>query len=227
MKLQSLFSWNEFPEKHIVDPDLEVTGLAFDSRKVGPGFVFFALHGSNTDGHLYIPKAIQNGAIGVVFSDVAMPLDVNTVSWIRVDDVRRTLARVADRYFQHPSAQLRITGVTGTNGKTTTCFFLRNIWEENGYPCGLLTTVKNIIGPDESEAKNTTEESLSLQMDLAAMRDKGIRHAVLEVSSHGLALGRVEGILFDTAVVTNVVAEHLEFHKTFENYFTSKKKLLS
>ena len=213
--------------KHILDENAEISGIAFDSRQIRPGFLFFAFSGTNTDGHRFIDKAIENGAAVVVFSDPTVVFSAHEkVSWVRVDDGRKALAQAADNFYSHPSGQMKIYGVTGTNGKTSTCFLLRNILEEAGHACGLMTTPKNIIGPDIYEAINTTEESLQIQAFLRGMIDKGIHQAILEVSSHGLALGRVQDILFDTAVITNLVAEHLEFHKNFEHYFFSKKKLI-
>lgn len=227
MILKKLFNLNEYLYKNIVDDQLEVSGLTFDSRLVRPGYGFFAFHGTNTDGHLFIENAIDQGAVVIVYSDPHFSFPTHRkVSWIRVDDGRKTMAEAADRFYGYPSRKMRLFGVTGTNGKTSTCFFLRNMLEEAGNACGLMTTPKNIIGPDIYEAINTTEESLQIQACLQSMLDKGIRQAVLEVSSHGLALGRVEGLLFDAAVVTNLVAEHLEFHKSFDHYFTSKKKLI-
>ncbi|HHT10464.1 MAG TPA: UDP-N-acetylmuramoyl-L-alanyl-D-glutamate--2,6-diaminopimelate ligase [Candidatus Atribacteria bacterium] len=227
MILKKLFNLNEYLYKNIFDDQLEVSGLAFDSRLVRPGCVFFAFPGANTDGHLFIEDAIKRGAKVIVYSDPSFSFPTHgKVSWIRVDDERKTMAQTAARFYDHPSREMRLFGITGTNGKTSTCFFLRSILEEDGHACGLMTTPKNIIGPDIYEAINTTEESLQIQACLKSMIKIGIRQAVLEVSSHGLALGRVEGLLFDTAVVTNLVAEHLEFHKSFEHYFFSKKKLI-
>jgi len=227
LKLKELISIDEYSHKNVINEEAEITGIALDSRRVRPGFIFFAFTGTNTDGHQFIEKAIENGAIAVVFTNphFIFPQQYE-VSWVYVPDGRKVLAQAADRFYQHPSLQMKIIGVTGTNGKTTTCFFLRNIFEENGTACGLMTTPKNIIGPDIFEALNTTEESLQIHALLRDMLDKGIQQAVLEVSSHGLALGRVNEILFDTAVVTNVVAEHLEFHKSFDNYFLCKRKLI-
>lgn len=227
MILKELFHFNDYLHKQILDGQTEINGLTFDSRFVRQGFIFFAFPGTNTDGHLFIADAVARGASVIVYSDPNISFPAHwRVSWIRVDDVRKTMAQAAARFYEHPSREMRLFGVTGTNGKTSTCFFLRNILEENGSACGLMTTPKNIIGPDIYEAINTTEESLQLQANLRMMLDKGIRQAVLEVSSHGLALGRVEGLFFDAAVFTNVVAEHLEFHKSFEHYFSSKKKLI-
>jgi len=216
-----------FEEGKIENPEEEVRGLVFDSRRVQPGYVFFALPGSNTDGHFYIEEAIKRGATLVVLEkkEFALPPQVK-VSWVLVPEGRKALALASSFFYGDPSSSLRVMGVTGTNGKTTTCFFLRAIWEKSGFPCGLLTTARNIIGPKEEEAINTTEESLSLYRHLYEMQKMGIKNAVVEVSSHALALRRVEGIKFDSALVTNLIPEHMEFHRTFEHYFESKRKLL-
>ncbi|QPM66936.1 UDP-N-acetylmuramoyl-L-alanyl-D-glutamate--2,6-diaminopimelate ligase [Atribacter laminatus] len=227
MILKKLFNLNEYGYKNIVDDQLKISGLAFDSRLVRPGYLFFAIPGINTDGHLYIEDAIKRGAAVIVYSDPEISFPPHREqTWIRVVDVRKTMAQISAQFYDHPSREMRLFGVTGTNGKTSTCFFLRNILEDDGHACGLMTTPKNIIGPDVYEAINTTEESLQIQACLKSMLNKGIRQAVLEVSSHGLALGRVDGLFFDAAVITNLVAEHLEFHKSFEHYFSSKKKLI-
>ena len=227
MILKDLLNINEYPYKQILDDQIDISGITFDSRLVHPGYIFFAFPGTNTDGHLYIEKAIEKGAAVIIYSDPNFSIPTNRkVSWIRVDDGRKNMAQIAARFYGNPSRQMRLFAVTGTNGKTSTCFLLRNILEEDGNACGLMTTPKNIIGPDIYEAINTTEESLQLQTYLKSMLNKGIHQAVVEVSSHGLALGRVEGLLFDAAIVTNLVAEHLEFHKNFEHYFSSKKKLI-
>ncbi|HSV31211.1 MAG TPA: UDP-N-acetylmuramoyl-L-alanyl-D-glutamate--2,6-diaminopimelate ligase [Atribacteraceae bacterium] len=208
--------------------DCEVRGLAADSRHVRPGYVFFALPGANTDGHLFLNEAIDRGAVLVVIQDRnSIPEIQDHVPYILVSNVREAMAHISTVFYGHPSRKMHVVGITGTNGKTTTCFLLHSIFEEGGWPCGLLTTVKNLIGNEEYESVNTTEDALSVSSRLDALLKKGIRHTVMEVSSHGLALGRVAEILFDTAVVTNLVSEHLEFHGTYDHYFASKKKLLS
>lgn len=226
MRIKDALSVLPYIETRIDDEMLEIRGIAFDSRRVSPGYVFFALCGSNTDGHLYLEEALKNGAVLVV-GERREPLQKlsGRISWILVEDGRRALAFVSNHFYQDPSRHLRVMGITGTNGKTTTCFLTRSIWEKSGRPCGLLTTVRNLVGPWEFESINTTEESLRIFHYLHMMRCAGIRDVVMEVSSHGLAIGRVEGVQFDAALVTNLVPEHLEFHQTFEHYFASKRKL--
>ncbi|HQE25171.1 MAG TPA: UDP-N-acetylmuramoyl-L-alanyl-D-glutamate--2,6-diaminopimelate ligase [Candidatus Atribacteria bacterium] len=224
MTIDQFLSSFSFEEVRIENFQEEVRGLTFDSRRVQPGYVFFALPGSNTDGHFYIQEAVERGAILVVLEKKEFAPSKG--SWVLVSEGRRALALASSFFYDDPSSALRIMGVTGTNGKTTTCFFLRSIWEGSGFPCGLLTTARNIIGPWEEEAVNTTEESLSFCRHLYQMRKMSIKDAVVEVSSHALALGRVEGVKFDSALVTNLISEHMEFHRSFEHYFASKKKLL-
>jgi len=226
LTIGQLLSSFSFKEGRIKSPEEEVRGLAFDSRRVQPGYVFFALSGSNTDGHFYIEDAIERGAVLVVLEKREFAPFETKASWVLVSEGRKALALASSCFYGDPSSSLRVIGVTGTNGKTTTCFFLRAIWEKSGLPCGLLTTARNIIGPREEEAVNTTEESLSLFRHLYQMREMGIKDVVVEVSSHALALGRVEGVKFDSALVTNLIPEHMEFHRTFEHYFESKRKLL-
>ena len=226
MKIRDILSVLPYIEASIDDASLDVRGIAFDSRAVCPGYVFFALCGSNTDGHLYLAEALKNGAVLVVGErQDALQKFSGLVSWILVPDGRKALALVSNLFYQDPSRHLRVMGITGTNGKTTTCFLARSIFERSGLPCGLLTTVRNLVGPWEMESVNTTEESLRISHHLHMMRSIGIGNVVMEVSSHGLAIGRVEGVRFDAAVITNLVPEHLEFHRTFEHYFNSKKKL--
>ncbi len=227
MRVRDVIEKIPWVEAQVNDENQEIKGITFDSRKVCPGDVFFALCGANTDGHLYLAEALQKGAI-LLIGERREPLASlgNRCSWLLVESGRKTLAFLSCLFYGDPSASMRVTGVTGTNGKTTTCFFIHNILEKNGFPCGLLTTVRNLVGPWEFESINTTEESLRIFVYLDAMRRMGISHVVMEVSSHGLAIGRVEGVHFDAGVVTNIVPEHLEFHRTFEHYFQSKRKLL-
>ena len=227
MKVRDIVGKIPYIEARIHDENQEIKGISFDSRKVRPGDIFFALCGANTDGHLYLGEALRKGAILCIGERrEALASLEEEHSWILVENGRKTLALLSCLFYGDPSASMRVIGVTGTNGKTTTCFFIHNILEKSGVPCGLLTTVRNFIGPWEFESVNTTEESLRIFAYLDAMRRMGIDHVVMEVSSHGLAIGRVEGVRFDTGVVTNIVPEHLEFHRTFEHYFSSKRKLL-
>lgn len=226
MTVQEFLASFPFIKAWIKDPQERIMGVAHDSRDVRQGYAFFALVGSSHDGHAFLHEAFSRGArFLVVEREESISPFKSRVSWAVTLSTRKALALASSAFFGYPSRYMQVVGVTGTNGKTTTCFLLHSILEHAGYPCGLLTTARNIIGPFEWEPPNTTMESLFLAQSLRIMQDFGLHHAVLEVSSHGLALGRVEGILFDAAVFTNIVPEHLEFHKTFEHYFESKKKL--
>ncbi|BER92142.1 UDP-N-acetylmuramoyl-L-alanyl-D-glutamate--2,6-diaminopimelate ligase [Atrimonas thermophila] len=214
-----------YKAKNIVDPEEEILGIAINSKKVRPRFAFFAIPGNNVDGHQYLQEALERGAgILIVERSSSLPKQEG-VSWVLVERARDALNAIAGPFFGKPAQKMRVFGVTGTNGKTTTCFFLRNILEASGTPSGLLTTCLNAIGPLELEPANTTEESINIQDHLHTMVEMGIRNAVIEVSSHGLALGRLQGVSFDYAVITNLIPEHLEFHRNFEDYFQSKRKL--
>lgn len=226
MTVRELLSTFPATLANLQDPEAPVTGIAHDSRNVRRGFAFFALVGSTRDGHDFLLEALHRGAqLLVVEKEERLHLLKDRVSWAVTPSTREALALASHAFFGYPSHRMHISGVTGTNGKTTTCFLLQSILEHAGHPCGLLTTARNIVGPFEWEPPNTTMESLFLARSLRMMWNLGLRHAVLEVSSHGLALGRVDGILFDAAIFTNIVPEHLEFHKTFTHYFESKKKL--
>ncbi len=215
----------DYKKMNIVNPEEEILGIAINSKKVKPHFAFFAISGNNTDGHQYLEEALERGAgILVVEKEPCLPNQKNA-SWVLVEKSREALNKIASPFFGNPSRKMRIFGVTGTNGKTTTCFFLRNILETSGIPSGLLTTCLNAIGPLEFEPLNTTEESINIQNYLHTMLKMGIQNAVIEVSSHGLALGRLQGVSFDYAVITNLIPEHMEFHLDFKDYFQSKRKL--
>jgi UDP-N-acetylmuramoyl-L-alanyl-D-glutamate--2,6-diaminopimelate ligase len=207
----------------------EVSGIEYDSRKVVEGSVFVAIKGFNTDGHKFIQEALNKNAIAVVVEDSqAVPDSLvkhsNAVK-ILVADSRQALAELSNTFFGEPSKKLVLIGITGTNGKTTTSFFLKNIYETSGSSVGLIGTISNYIGKDQLEAKLTTPESNDLNRMLSQMSSAGCDYAVMEVSSHSLALKRVYGLHFSFAVFTNITAEHLDFHRDFENYIKAKKIL--
>lgn len=226
MRIRELLSLLPVTMARAVDWEENIVGLVHNSKEAHKGCAFFALVGASRDGHSFLHEAVERGArlLVVEKGESILPFD-GKVSWAVVENTRRALAQASHAFYGHPSRDMCIVGVTGTNGKTTTCFLLQSIFEHSGAPCGLLTTARNVVGPFEWEPQNTTMDSLSLAYSLHMMRTLGIRNAVLEVSSHGLALGRVEGILFDAVVFTNIIPEHLEFHGTFEHYWQSKKKL--
>ncbi|MGI9951150.1 UDP-N-acetylmuramoyl-L-alanyl-D-glutamate--2,6-diaminopimelate ligase [Moorellaceae bacterium AZ2] len=203
--------------------DTAIRGIHYDSRRIQPGFLFVAVPGLRTDGHLYIEEAIRRGAVAVVVQkDVPLPPGV---AWLKVKDSRRALADLAACYYGYPSRRLRLFGVTGTNGKTTTTYLLQEILRQGGCPTGLVGTVANRVGDRVWPAEHTTPESLDLQALLAQMVEAGARAVAMEVSSHALALERVRGTEFDVAVFTNLTQDHLDFHPDMESYFASKAKL--
>ncbi len=203
--------------------DVAVAGVHYDSRRLAPGFVFVCIQGFRTDGHLYIAEARERGAVGlVVEKEVAVP---EGMAWALVEDSRRALAVLAANFYGHPARQLALFGVTGTNGKTTTAHLIARLLEAGGKKVGLLGTVWNRIGDRFLPVTHTTPESLDLQQLLRQMVDSSVEAAVMEVSSHGLALARVAECEFDVGVFTNLTRDHLDFHRTFEDYFRAKALL--
>jgi UDP-N-acetylmuramoyl-L-alanyl-D-glutamate--2,6-diaminopimelate ligase len=200
---------------------VEVAGLAYDSRKVRPGTLFFCVPGEKVDGHEFAGVAVEAGAVGVV---VERELDL-PVAQVVVPDARAAMAPVAARFFGDPSGELRVVGVTGTNGKTTTAFLIRAILEGAGTRCGLLGTVRQVVGGVEEEVERTTPEAIDLQATLRRMRDAGDAACVMEVSSHALELHRCDAINFEAALFTNLTQDHLDFHGDMESYFLSKRRL--
>lgn len=201
----------------------EATGVVYDSRRAAPGTVFVALRGQKADGAAFAPQAVARGA-AVVVAETPPDSDPG-VPWIVVGDARLALAQLAVAFFGHPSASLTVAGVTGTNGKTTTAYLLRAMFEAAGLKCGLLGTVVYDVGDGERDATRTTPESPDLQAMLRAMVDNGCRAAAMEVSSHALALRRADGIRFSAAVFTNLTRDHLDFHGDMESYFAAKRRL--
>jgi len=201
-----------------------VRGLAYHSERIQPGFIFFCLKGTRSDGHDFIPQAISAGA-SVVF--VEEDRQVRGATKILVPDVRTAMAIVSDVFFDSPSQKLKLIGVTGTNGKTTTTHLLERIFSAQNFKTGLLGTIKYKVGSESLPVMATTPEAPDLQKMLKIMVDKGVNYAVMEVSSHALELNRVSGCDFNAAVLTNVTDDHLDFHQTYERYLSAKGKLFS
>ena len=200
-----------------------ITGLAYDSRAVTPGTLFFCVSGLQHDGHAFAPDAIAAGAVALV---VQRPLGLG-VPEVIVPSVRAAMAPAAARFHGDPSRRLRVVGITGTNGKTTTAFLVRALMEATGEPCGLLGTVKSVIGGVDREALRTTPEAVDLQADFAAMLQAGNRACAMEVSSHALDLDRADAVHFAAAVFTNLTQDHLDYHGTMEEYFLAKRRLFA
>jgi UDP-N-acetylmuramoyl-L-alanyl-D-glutamate--2,6-diaminopimelate ligase len=207
--------------------EAEVLDLRHDSRLVRPGDLFFALPGSKTDGNRHAREAVAAGAVAVVSELEPPPAPVSLpAAWVQVADTALAMSRMADDFFRHPSEALPVVGITGTNGKTTTTYFLESIVRAAGGAAGVIGTVDyRLGGRTVAAAPNTTPVSLELQRLLARFRDEGAALAALEVSSHALALRRVEDVSFDAAVFTNIASDHLDFHKTREDYLQAKLRL--
>ncbi len=201
---------------------LEVKGVTVDSRAVDPGFVFVAIAGQTTDGHRYIGEAIKRGAVAVVSENAP---GQSGLVWVRTPDARRAAGLLAASLLGQPSRQLSLVGVTGTNGKTTTAFLLDAVFQSLVPPSAMMGTVVHRVGSVSKPARHTTPESPELQSFLKSSVEEGCRFGVLEVSSHGLALGRLEGTEFQCAVFTNLSRDHLDFHRDMEDYFQVKRIL--
>ncbi|MHB2025735.1 MAG: UDP-N-acetylmuramoyl-L-alanyl-D-glutamate--2,6-diaminopimelate ligase [Elusimicrobiota bacterium] len=204
-----------------------VSDLTHDSRTARPGCVFFAVPGSKTDGNRHIKEACERGAIGIVSELPVPPPPLGLPAcWIQVSDIAAAMGRAADVFFGHPSKFLRIIGVTGTNGKTTTVYYLESIFTACGLKTGVLGTISHrFTGKWEQPSANTTPSSLETARILARLRDEGATHVAMEVSSHALALKRADEIDFDAAIFTNLASDHLDFHETTAKYANAKKKL--
>ena len=203
------------------DGSVEIRSLAYDSRQVGPATLFFCVTGFRLDGHDFAPEAVRRGAAALV---VERPLGLG-VPEVLAASARAAMGPAAVRFNGDPTARLRVVGVTGTNGKTTTAFMARALLEASGRQCGLLGTVKSVIAGHEHDVVRTTPEAIELQADFRAMLDGGDRACAMEVSSHALELGRAEGIHFAAAIFTNLTQDHLDFHPTMEDYFLAKRRL--
>ena len=205
--------------------DLDIRQVSCDSRKVEPRALFFALHGAKADGNAFIRDAVARGAVAIVSEDASPAALPSSITWIRVREARKALAMAAANFFEHPAKVLRLVAVTGTNGKTTTTSLVDSIIKASGAKTGLFGTIAYHTPLGDYPAPNTTPESLDLQGFLAEIRDAGGRFAVLEASSHSLAMDRLWGCHFAAAVFTNLTREHMDYHKNFDDYFAAKLRL--
>ena len=209
------------------DSDPVIRGLEYDSRNVTPGDLFFALSGAVVDGHDYLEQALANGAAAIVVEHLPDDFNPDRCLAVVVSDSRRAMAPIATRFFGSPSAELHLLGITGTNGKTSTTYLIESILRRADRKVGLIGTVEIRYADVRERSVNTTPESLDLQRTLRNMCTRGVETVVMEVSSHGLELGRVEGCRFDIAAVGNVTQDHLDFHGTMDSYRESKALLFS
>lgn len=207
--------------------DIEITDIASDSRKCSEGCLFIAIDGFESDGHAFIGKAAEAGASAIVFRKPEMQDTVTGLGLtaILVPDSRTAAAEIAGNFFGHPDRLLKLTGVTGTNGKTTIATLLYRLFTGMGYCCGLLSTIANYVCGEKFETTNTTQDPITINRLLRKMVDKGCEFCFMEVSSHALHQGRVRGLEFKGAIFTNITHDHLDYHKTFSEYIRCKKML--
>ena len=205
------------------DTGTMISDISFDSRKVGPGTLFVAVRGTKSDGHDFIPAAVSSGASAVVCE--RLPENpTEGVCWILTDDSARALGVVASEFFGNPSSSLKLTGITGTNGKTTIATLLYRVFSGLGYKCGLFSTVCNYIVNKELPATHTTPDPVELNRTLAEMLKAGCDYVFMEVSSHAVDQKRIAGLQFAGGIFTNLTHDHLDYHKTFDNYLKAKKE---
>jgi len=203
---------------------LEINEIRYDSRDVEKGDLFICIQGFKTDGHKYIDDVIDKEA-NVVVIDKELDSYDNSITYIKVADSRKAMAVLAKNFFENPLKEIDLIGVTGTNGKTTTTYLIKEILNQSGYKTGLIGTIEVFNGEESINASRTTPESLDIYRYLAKMREKGVKYTVMEVSSHALALNRVDTMDFKAAVFTNLTQDHLDYHKTMDRYATEKVKL--
>src|SRR5262252_3009003 len=221
MTFQHLLDGVEFLSQN-GNPD--VTGVEYDSRRVKPGCVFVAMRGESSDGNRFIDQAIQAGAVAVV-TDSSAETPREGIAWVQVPHGRRALARISENFYKRPAERIAITGITGTNGKSTTAFLIESILTAAGRKSALIGTIEYHVAGKIYPAPHTTPEALELARMFNEALGQGATDAVMEVSSHALAQQRVFGVPFDVAVFTNLTRDHLDYHKTMEEYFRAKRAL--
>jgi UDP-N-acetylmuramoyl-L-alanyl-D-glutamate--2,6-diaminopimelate ligase len=242
MKLQELVA-GAGAQGPVVDPEVQISSIVYDSRQATAGSLFVAIHGEKTDGNRFIAAAIERGAAAIVSemphpaqrgqglgaqaqnAEIAPAALPASLAWLQVPDARKALAIIAANFYGHPAEKLQLAGITGTNGKTTTSFLLDSIIHAAGLRSGLFGTIEYRTPLETYPAKTTTPESLDLQRFFSEIVRAGGTHAVLESSSHALALDRLWGCRFAAAIFTNLTRDHLDFHSTMENYFAAKRRL--
>ena len=221
MKLKELLT-NIKPLDIKGNAEVDITGINIDSRRIDNGHIFVAMKGTQVDGHKFIPKAIEMGAKAVLCEDMPEQTTDN-VTYIKVESTEDCVGKVATIFYGNPSAKLHLVGVTGTNGKTTIATLLYNMFRKMGHKCGLLSTVCNYIEEQAIPADHTTPDPIELNRLLAMMVDAGCEYAFMECSSHAIAQKRIGGLKFAGGIFTNLTRDHLDYHKTFENYRDAKK----
>ena len=222
MKLKDIL--NNCALRNLIGQDnIDITGITFDSRAASQGMMFVAVRGTTVDGHSYIGKAVENGSAAIVCETLPTELD-SKVTYIEVENSAVALGVAASNFYGNPSKQLKLVGVTGTNGKTTIATLLHKLFTNAGHPSGLLSTIENIIGEEVIPATHTTPDPIELNALLQRMVAKGCQYAFMEVSSHSVAQARIAGLHFAGGIFTNLTHDHLDYHKTMANYRDAKKK---
>jgi len=221
MKLKELLK-NISPLRIVGDTEVDINGVNIDSRRIASGHLFVAIAGTQTDGHKYIPKAIELGAKAILCEQFPETL-TDGVTYVSVASTEDAVGKVATLFYGDPSSKLTLVGVTGTNGKTTIATLLYNTFRQFGHRCGLLSTVCNYIEGEAIPADHTTPDPIELNRLLAQMVDSGCEYAFMECSSHAIAQKRIGGLKFKGGIFTNLTRDHLDYHKTFENYRDAKK----
>ncbi|MBQ9165066.1 MAG: UDP-N-acetylmuramoyl-L-alanyl-D-glutamate--2,6-diaminopimelate ligase [Bacteroidaceae bacterium] len=204
------------------NPDVEINGMELDSRQVKPGGLFFAVKGTVTDGHKFIPKALENGAVAVVCEDLPETMPEG-VTFVKLENTEHAVGQIATDFYGDPTSKMKLVGVTGTNGKTTIATVLYNMFRRLGFKAGLLSTVCNYVDGQPIPTEHTTPDPITLNRLLAQMVEAGCQYAFMEVSSHAVAQNRIGGLRFAGGLFTNLTRDHLDYHKTFENYRDAKK----
>lgn len=222
MKLEELLK--KIPVTQIVgSQEINITGVDIDSRKVKNGHLFMAMKGTQTDGHAFIPAAISNGALAILCEE--LPDDKSdAVTYIQVTDSESAVGKIATAFYGHPTEKIKLVGVTGTNGKTTIATLLYEMFRKFGYKAGLISTVCNYINDEAVPTDHTTPDPITLNQLLGRMVDEGCQYAFMEVSSHAIDQKRISGLKFAGGIFTNLTRDHMDYHKTVENYLKAKKK---
>ena len=223
MKISEIINKSRLNAELKLRDDIEITGLHYDSRKIKPGNIFFAIKGLKDDGNKFVTDAINNGAV-LIFTEDDIHIQ-SAVPAVMTNEIRKLMAEYSGIFYGDPSSKLKLIGITGTNGKTTTSYLIRSFLNEAGYRTGLLGTIDYQVGDQKTESKLTTPDSVEVNMMLSEMVNSGTQFCIMEVSSIALVMERVYGLKFDTAVYTNLTSEHLDFHKDMDNYFAAKKIL--
>lgn len=204
------------------DMSIDVKGVAIDSRQVADGFLFFAVKGTQTDGHRYIPMALEKGAKAVVCEQIPEQIPEG-VTFVQVEQTEKVVGQIATNFYGNPTSKLKLVGVTGTNGKTTIATVLYQLFRRLGHKVGLLSTVCNYVDDQPVPTEHTTPDPITLNQLLARMADEGCDYVFMEVSSHAVAQNRIGGLQFAGGIFTNLTRDHLDYHKTVENYLKAKK----